>query len=244
MKWSPIPLTLALALAAGLALAADGPTVLVDMDESMTRATDQYFEYELVNEEKGRDPKVMGLKVWIKGDMRLTEFTAPGDMKGTKALVRSRDQMWIYLPAYNKVRRVASSATAGGFMGTTFSNEDISTVTYGPTYEATLLSEADDHWVIEMKPREGIKSAYGKLHMTVDRKLLQPTKIEYFSDKDQHVKTELRTGYSCQGDVCNAASMKMIDHSRGDASTELIRQAWEVNTGVSDDIFSTRSLQN
>ncbi len=244
MKWMTTILAAAALGLATFAWASDGATVLAQMDESMTRAVDQYFEYELVNEEKGRDPKVMGLKVWIKGDQRLTEFTAPGDMKGTKALVQKRDQMYIYLPAYSKVRRVASSATSGGFMGTTFSNEDISTVTYGPVYSAALLSETDTDWVLEMTPREGEKSAYSKLEMTVSKKYIQPVEIKYFSDKGQHIKTELRTDYSCQGDVCNAASMKMIDHSRGDAATELIRQEWEVNTGVADDVFSVRSLQN
>jgi len=45
--------------------------------------------------------------------------------------VRARAELYIYLPAYNKVRRVASHATKGGFLGTTYSNEDISTITFG-----------------------------------------------------------------------------------------------------------------
>lgn len=227
-----------------LAAAEDGPSVLAKMDESMSRATDQYFEYEVVNEESGRDPKVMELDVWIKGPMRLTEFQAPGDMKGTKALVRAHDQMYIYLPAYNKVRRVASSMTSGGFMGTTFSNDDISTVLYGPVYDAALQSEAETAWVLVLTPKADAKTAYGKLVMTVDRKYIQPAQIEYFNRKDQHIKTETRSGYSCEGEVCNAESMKMVDHTRGDASTELVRRTWKVNTGVGDDEFSVRNLQN
>ena len=111
------------------ALAASGDEVLSMMHESSTRAADQFFEYELINEEPGREAKMMALKVHIKGERRMTEFLAPGDMKGTKVLVRSRAELYIYLPAYNKVRRVASHATKGGFLGTTYSNEDISTIT-------------------------------------------------------------------------------------------------------------------
>ncbi len=237
-------LLLALLLIPAFAAAEDGASVLAKMDESMSRAIDQYFEYEVVNEEKGRDPKVMELQVWIKGEMRLTEFQAPGDMKGTKALVRSHDQMYIYLPAYNKVRRVASSMTSGGFMGTTFSNDDISTVLYGPVYDGTLDSETDDAWIVTLTPKEGQKTAYGKLVMTVSKQYIQPTEIKYFNKKDQHIKTETRTSYSCEGDVCNAESMKMTDHTKGDASTELIRRAWKVNPGIGDDEFSVRNLQN
>ena len=36
----------------------------------------------------------------------------------------------------------------------------------------------------------------------------------------------------------------MVDHTRGDASTELVRRTWKVNTGVGDDEFSVRNLQN
>ncbi|MCP4873089.1 MAG: outer membrane lipoprotein-sorting protein [Proteobacteria bacterium] len=237
-------LLVALLLIPTFAAADDGPSVLAKMDESMSRAVDQYFEYEVVNEEKGRDPKVMELDVWIKGPMRLTEFQAPGDMKGTKALVRAHDQMYIYLPAYNKVRRVASSMTSGGFMGTTFSNDDISTVLYGPVYEGSLQSETDTAWVLVLTPKADAKTAYGKLVMTVSKKYIQPDTIEYFNRKDQHVKTETRSGYTCEGDVCNAESMKMVDHTRGDASTELVRRTWKVNTGVGDDEFSVRNLQN
>jgi outer membrane lipoprotein-sorting protein len=244
---------LSLTLFATPALADEaGDAVLAKMDEAMTRATDQIFDYEIVNEEKGRDPKVMAMTATIKGERRLVEFTAPGDMAGMKALALGRGQMYTYLPAYKKVRRVASSMSAGGFMGTTFSNDDISTITYGPSYAGALLSETDEAWVVEATPREGAGSAYGKLVFTIDKGYLQPLEIQYWSTKGKHLKTEVRTGYGCKtaegaddpkGPICNAESMKMTDHSKGDMSTELVRLRWEVNTDVSDDVFTVRNLE-
>jgi len=213
------------------------------MDESSTRAADQFFEYELINEEPGREAKMMALKVHIKGERRMTEFLAPGDMKGTKVLVRSRAELYIYLPAYNKVRRVASHATKGGFLGTTYSNEDISTITFANVYTGKMMSENDKEWVVEASPREGIKAMYGKLVFTVRKDYKQPSEIKYFNAKSEHIKTETRTEYSCQGNICNAGIMKMVDHSRGEASTEFQRRDWQVNTGISDSLFSKRNLQ-
>ncbi len=234
------------------ALAEDGATVMAHMDEAMTRATDQKFHYEVINEEKGRDPKVMEMTARVKGAMRHTIFTAPGDMAGMAALVVGPGQMYTYLPAYNKVRRVASSMTSGGFMGTTFSNDDMSTITYGVSYEAKLLSQDDAGWKLELTPKEGVKVAYGKLVMTVSKQYGHPLVIEYWSRKGVHLKTETRSGYSCKaqdgtddpkGPICNAESMKMVDHSKGDISTEIVRIEWEVNTGVEDDFFTVRNLE-
>jgi len=235
---------LAVVLFAGSAAAQSGEEVMAMMDEAMTRAVDQYFEYDIVNEEKGRDPTLMRVRVRIKGPMRTTEFLAPGDMKGTKALVRSRTQMWIYLPAYSKVRRVASSSASGEFMGTTFSNEDISTVTYGEAYTGTLLSQTDEAWIVEATPREGQDGSYGKLEITICKQHVQPLEIRYFNRDGTHLKTETRTGYTCRGEVCNAEVMTMTSHARNDASTQLVRTVWEVNTGIEDDHFSVRNLQN
>ncbi len=225
------------------ALALTGDEIIARLDAAVTRAQDQYFEYDVINNEPGRESKLMQIKAWVMGTKRMTEFVAPGDMKGTKALVLSRTKMYIYLPAYSKVRRVASHATSGAFMGTTFSNDDISTVTYGETYSGKLLSEADDAWVIEAAPKEGANTAYARLEITMSKQYDQPTEIRYFNADGQNTKTETRTGYSCQGEICNAESMVMVDHTRNDASTELLRTAWQSNTGLDAGFFSVRSLQ-
>ena len=242
----PAPAVLSAVLSLGLcapSFAASGDEVLAMMDAASTRAEDQFFEYELSNLEPGREAKIMAIKVHIKGERRMTEFLAPGDMKGTKVLVRSRTELYIYLPAYNKVRRVASHATRGGFLGTTYSNEDISTITFANLYAGKLLSETDSHWVLEATPKEGIKAMYGKLVFTVRKDYAQASEIKYFNSKDEHIKTESRTEYSCQGTICNAAVMTMVDHSRGGASTQFLRRDWRVNTGISESLFSKRTLQ-
>ena len=217
--------------------------LVTTLDERANLAKSQFFEYEVINQEKGRDAGVMRIQVSIQGEERFTEFLAPGDMKGTRALVKNRAQMYVYLPAYNKVRRIASHSTAGGFMGTTYSNDDMSTSAYGPVYDFSMISEDDTSWVIAGPPKEGVKAAYGKIEITISKSNNLPSQLRYFNKKDVHTKTELRTGYSCQGEVCNAESMKMIDHTRNDASTELLRKDWKVNPEIDSSMFSVRNLQ-
>ena len=212
-------------------------------DEAMARSDDMTFRYDVLNREPGAEPKLMQLRVLVKDTLRLTEFEAPGDMKGTRALVRGQSQMYIYLPAYKKVRRVSSSLSSGSFMGTTLSNEDISTTEYSPYYDATLASQDDAGWTLSLSPKADAGVSYSKLELTVSKEFGVPVEIKYFNKKGAHTKTETREGTSCVGDVCTAEVMTMVDHSRGDASTSLTRTEWDVNTGLDDSLFTTRSLQ-
>ncbi len=60
----------------------------------------------------------------------IIRFMAPPDVKGTALLVfdydKKSDDMWIYLPALRKVRRVISSEKGKNFMGSEFTNADMS----------------------------------------------------------------------------------------------------------------------
>jgi hypothetical protein len=60
----------------------------------------------------------------------IVRFLAPADVKGTAILVydyeKQSDDMWVYLPALRKVRRVISSEKGKNFMGSEFTNADMS----------------------------------------------------------------------------------------------------------------------
>ena len=103
-----------------------GDKVIKQMDESMTRAKDQHFIHRVVTQEPGKAQRTLVMDVRIKGDeWRRIDFTDPGDIKGMKILILSLDQTYVYLPAFRKVRRVAGHAKEQGFMGTTFSHDEM-----------------------------------------------------------------------------------------------------------------------
>jgi uncharacterized protein len=62
-------------------------------------------------------------------NMRLVRFVAPADIKGTATLLiehaNADDDMWIYLPALGKVRRLSASNKKDSFIGTDFSYGDV-----------------------------------------------------------------------------------------------------------------------
>lgn len=61
--------------------------------------------------------------------MRIVRFLTPADIKGTSTLLvehaAAEDDMWIYLPALGKVRRLSAANKRDSFVGTDFSFGDI-----------------------------------------------------------------------------------------------------------------------
>jgi outer membrane lipoprotein-sorting protein len=224
------------------ALAADGNTILADMDTAMNTAKDLQLSYEIIDRQKGRDERKLAMDIAIKGDMRVTEFTHPADMKGTRVFIQSQTQMYIYLPAYKKVRRIASHVTNQGFMGTTYSNDDLALNRFANKYDAKLLGETDAVWTLELSKKND-EAPYPKAKIEVDKKLRQPIRLEFYSDEGKHIKTETRKGFACEGNVCAPGELTMVDHRDSDHSSTLVRKKWKVNPGLPDSVFSKRYLQ-
>jgi outer membrane lipoprotein-sorting protein len=73
-----------------------------------------------------------GMTMLVPGttdNMRVVEFLSPLDVRGTKTLLIEHtgrdDDIWIYLPAMRKVRRLVSNNKKDSFLGTDFSYGDV-----------------------------------------------------------------------------------------------------------------------
>lgn len=228
---------------AAVANAATGSEVLKAVDARANAPTDTWFAFSALTQEQGKDSRAMKFEVQNKGERRLVQFSEPSDMKGTRVLVLSRSQMWVYLPAYRKVRRVASHVKQQGFMGTTYSDEDMSTTQYGAVYRASIAQDSDAEVALTLTPKEGAQTGYSKVEMVIRKDLMLPRELRYFNKDGAHVKTEVRDQYDCADNVCTPGRMKMTDHSRSDAWTVLEATDRRVNQGISDGLFSVRNLE-
>ncbi|MBK8253602.1 MAG: outer membrane lipoprotein-sorting protein [Polyangiaceae bacterium] len=235
--------TLALSLTHAPAMADDaGDKVLTQVDTALNKAKSHYFEYEATTQEAGKAEKKVGLNVWIKAEKRLTEFTAPADLKGTKVLILSPTEMYVYLPAFGKVRRIASHTSDQSAFGMAFSQDDLATQKYSSMYTATVSSSTDKEQKVTLTPKAGQTTPYSKIEMTVGKDKNLPTEIKYYNSEGKHIKTETRSGYSCESDVCTPATLKMVDHTKN-LTTTMSRKKWKVNESINDDTFSKRNLE-
>lgn len=235
--------TACVALAAHGTARADaaGDKVVAAVDAAMNRAKSHRFEYEIINKEPSKDERRMEMKVLIKGEKRLSEFVAPGDMKGTKVLILTPTQMYVYLPAFGKVRRIASHTKDQGFLGLAFSQDDLANQAYAGEYDGKILSETPAAWQVQLTAKPGKETSYAKIEMTVLKDKAVPSELKYFNAEGKNIKTETRTGYTCEGNICTPAELKMVDNTKGNWS-KFIRKVWKVNENISDDVFSQRNL--
>jgi hypothetical protein len=221
-----------------------GEKAIQTLDAAMTLAKDQYNEFKCTTQEPGSEQSHMQFSVHNKGiEWRRIEILAPGDAKGTRVLIRSFTQIYVYLPAYKKVRRVASHVRSRGFMGTTMSFDEMALATYGPYFTGKLLQETDTHWIVEANLKPGKDYPYPRLELEIIKEHGQASEIRYYNDKGAKLKTETRKKYDCKKKICSPKKIKMVDHVQGGKWTELTQVKWKVNTGVEDSFFTVQSLQ-
>lgn len=238
------PLFVLTAALSSPAFAGEADDILAKLDARMNNYTDQTISWEVKNMPPGaKQASTMAFNTVVKGGKTFSEFTAPGDIKGMRTLTTSPTQIWVWLPEFSKIRRVASHALDQGFMGTTLNQQDMGTLAYAPLYAPSIKAQDDTSWTLTLTTRDEKQTAYSTLEMVVSKEFHQPTVIRYIGD-DGVVRTQERIGYTClSDDYCTFKTLKMTDHTTGDAWTELTCLDRKMNTGISDDIFTPRTLQ-
>jgi len=176
--------TLAL-LASGLSQSAlDGAAILQKVDRNLEPESYEMYR-KLINIEPDGTKKEFVLYSVKKGkDNVAALFLSPASDKGRSTL-RQGDNMWLYIPTVGKPMRITSQQSITGGV---FSNSDILRVDYSVEYNVVSTEEKDDTYLLQLKARTS-EVAYDQLKMTVDKKLLQPLRIEAYAASGMLIKT-------------------------------------------------------
>jgi len=137
-------------------------------------------------------------------EKRLIRFIEPADVRGTSMLVfdnkNSADEMWIYLPALKKTRRIVTSEKGKSFMSSEFSNADMASPAIPDfTYRHLEKSGTNNLWIIESIPvNEDKADEYGfsrKIsYVSMDKNQVQ--KMEFYNfDNELYKIIEIKSFY-------------------------------------------------
>lgn len=132
-----------------------------------------------------------------KTEKRLIRFIEPADVKGTGLLTydyeKKDDDVWFYMPALRKTRRIVSSEKAKSFMGSEFSYADITPSPVEGFHHKLLRTETVggvDCWVIESFPKtEEVAEENGfskKINYIARQDYLRRKAIYYDLDGELH----------------------------------------------------------
>ncbi len=190
----------------------------------------------------------MSMESWTQGEKRsLVRVTAPRKDRGNGTLMDGNN-MWTFSPKINRVIKVPSSMMSQSWMGSDFSNKDISRADdIVEEYDHTLLSESqvDDHAVYEIQsiPHEDAAVVWGKEVLVVrsDNVLIE----HRFYDQDgELVKTLSTLEIGEMGGRTVAVQQRMEKVDAPDEWTEIIVDAVEFNVELSDSVFTLSNLRN
>ncbi len=223
-----------------------GDAILAKYDRKSNNFKDLTLKFKLTVKSPGRKATMVKFKTITRpGGQRLVRMLYPGDIKGMHILVQSKTEMYIYLPAYRKVRRIAGHVRNQGFQGSGFTYDDMAIGRWTPYYHCNLLRENSRVWWIDCKAKAGKNPPYQHVRMSIRKDIELVETIQYINRHGRKFKTQKFLRYKCRRDNshCNPMIIRMIEHTRGNTvSTMRVIGHIRYNKGYSDRMFTVRHL--
>jgi len=190
----------------------------------------------------------MSMRSWTKGDKTtLIRVTRPKKDAGNATLTKDNN-MWTFAPKVNRIIKIPSSMMSQNWMGSDFSNKDISKSTdiidqYDHKLLATRQQDGHTIYVIESIPHEDAAVVWGKEILTIrdDYVLLE----QQFWDQDGVlVKTMKALEIKKLGGRTVASRIRMGKVATPDEWTEISVQDIRFDQSFENSLFTLSSLRN
>ncbi|MEM9402102.1 MAG: outer membrane lipoprotein-sorting protein [Pseudomonadota bacterium] len=190
----------------------------------------------------------MTMQAWTKGDERsLVRVLEPRKDRGNATLTDD-NTMWSYSPRINRVIKIPSSMMGQSWMGSDFSNRDVTRADdIIDQYEHTLLDERvdGDFTIYEVRsvPREDAAVVWGSEELSIrsDHVLLE----HRFYDQDgELVKTLNTLELATMGGRTIAKRQRMQKTETPGEWTEIRINDVDYDIEVGDSLFTLSSLRN
>jgi hypothetical protein len=188
-----IHVLLALLLMAGAARANDAATdKILDCMRANIPKTMRIQEFDLTSVDPAGGERMLRGRLYAVREndlMRaMVKIKAPPDLNNAAYLVREgkeRDDMFIYLPALNRVRRIMGGSADSPLFGTDLSYNDIKQVQNAFSGGPVKLEKADTIEnrpvdVLTLTPSPGAESHYTQIRGWIDQKTCVALKIEFY----------------------------------------------------------------
>lgn len=185
-------------------------------------------------------------------EKRLIRFLEPADVRGTAMLIIDNkdipDEMWIYLPALKKTRRIVTSEKGKSFMSSEFSNADMSSPTLSDfTYKHMNNSGSGNQWIIESIPAnddKGDEYGFSRRISYIDKDSYQTRKMEFYGYDNRLFKViEIRDVFLLRDGKYMIKDMAASNLLNGRKS-EIVFSNLSEGTAIDDSFFTLRNLEN
>lgn len=190
----------------------------------------------------------MSMRGWSEGDkLSLVRVTEPKKDAGNGTLLNDKD-MWSYSPKINRIIKIPSSMMSQGWMGSDFSNKDISRSTeILEQYTHRLIDQSVEGeftvYTVEAIPHEDAAIVWGRevLRIRDDFVLLEQ---QYWDQDGILIKVMKASEITEMGGRSVARTMRMGKLDTPDEWTEMMISSIEFDLDLPNGIFTLSSLRN
>ena len=176
-------------------------------------------------------------------------FHRPASVQGTRFLLVENqnrdDDQWIYLPALQRVRRIAASEGGQSFMGTDYTYDDLKTRQVDDDTHSLLREETLDGfdcYVVQSVPKDLGNAQYSKRIQWVDRQSWVPVKMELY-DKDGTLEKVNRVEELKKVQDYWTPMKSIMENVQSGHATTITIQKILYNENLPQGMFSTRFLE-
>lgn len=165
----------------------------------------------------------------------------PGDIAGMKVLMQDASTLYVYMPEFKKVRRVAAHVQDQGFLGTDFQYADMVLVQLSGFYNAALGERVGSETVLELTAKEGAEVPYKRIDAVIDGTKGGVTELRYYDGAGNYVRQQKREAWLKIDGELMPTRVTMSD-LKAKSHTVIELSDVKVNTGLEDKDFSKRMM--
>lgn len=209
--------------------------------------------------------RVRNLKLYSKeyGDdtKSLSLFESPADIRGTAYLNFDWDESgrdddsWLYLPALQRVKRLASSDKSDSFLGSDFTYADINGFEID-WYDYSFVSESEmvdgeESWVIEISPKPEFReraeesTGYSRMQAWISKDKLLQLRAQAWEIRGNRVKFFTANEIEEIDGIWTVQRMQAVTtrNDRQEHASVLQINAIDYNVEVPDELLTTEAMQ-
>jgi outer membrane lipoprotein-sorting protein len=237
-----VSLLVMLALAAAqTALPQDAVSILAKMDNIAFAPKDKQGKVKIILIDSYGKEKIREAVLLQKGpDKKLYRYTMPESQAGIATLTLPNSVMWLYLPAFDKPRKISMLTKDSAFNNTDFSYEDMATTPYADRFTPLLMETRADAYILKLVPREN-RSNYSQIMVKVNKTNGYAETMDFYNVNGKKFK-EATYSYEKVGNYWNAYEVVMKDIEKNH-STKIIITDVKFDQGLSDDLFLVENLK-
>ncbi len=183
----------------------------------------------------------------------IMRFVDPADVKGTAMLVYDYegkpDDMWIYMPALKKSRRIVSNEKGKNFMGSEFTNADMSKPNiddFNYKLLSTEIFNGKNCYKIEATAKTKdleTENGFSKKISYIEKGNYLCHKIEFYDLSGKLSKTQTISDYRPVSDNKYFYYLMEMKNEQTGRKSVLITDAFQAGSNLSESLFSPANLE-